>query len=392
MEPWVTAMSMSAWPSMRPARPRSAWRRAASTRRGRRVARNSRARNTIIRGPPRNSARVNCQPSRTAMMMPSSMTRLVEANWNAIAAVKLAPLRKIERAKATAAYEHDEEAAPRPVAMASEWGESSGSRRLISRLDTTACTAPDKAKPRMSAHRISQNMANARLRAWPSPPSKVLIATPPAARPASWCRPSPFPHLALAIGCQRPCLRRNLADGRRETFRLTWRLTEDACPDASVHVGQGGHHAGLLVVEVVAVHHPLARIVGSHVNGKLLHRPHDHSVLAGTGATGAAHLEAVAVQMHGVKHHRLVAKHQPHPLALADRQRLGVREGAPVDRPWRPAAHPARRDGRRRAAAHPGRSGPPPAPGRTCPRPAPPAGRRRRAGGQAHRSARPSQA
>jgi hypothetical protein len=99
------------------------------------------------------------------MMMPSSMTKLVEANWKAIAAVKLAPLRKIDRANATAAYEHDEEAAPRPVAMASERGESSGNSRLISRLDTTACTAPDRTKPRISAHRISQNIANARLRA-----------------------------------------------------------------------------------------------------------------------------------------------------------------------------------------------------------------------------------
>jgi hypothetical protein len=99
------------------------------------------------------------------MMMPSSMTRLVEANWNAIAAVKSAPLRKIDRAKATAAYEQDEEAAPRPEAIQSERGESSGSSRLISPLEITAWTTPDRPKPRMSAQRISQNMANARLRA-----------------------------------------------------------------------------------------------------------------------------------------------------------------------------------------------------------------------------------
>ena len=36
-------------------------------------------------------------------MIPSSITRLVEANWNAIAAVKSAPLRNSERASATAA-------------------------------------------------------------------------------------------------------------------------------------------------------------------------------------------------------------------------------------------------------------------------------------------------
>ncbi len=35
------------------------------------------------------------------MMMPSSITRLVEANSNTIAAVKFAPLRNSERASAT---------------------------------------------------------------------------------------------------------------------------------------------------------------------------------------------------------------------------------------------------------------------------------------------------
>jgi len=42
-------------------------------------------------GPPMNSASVNCQPSRIAMISPSSMTRLVDANSKAIAAVKFAP-------------------------------------------------------------------------------------------------------------------------------------------------------------------------------------------------------------------------------------------------------------------------------------------------------------
>jgi hypothetical protein len=40
-------------------------------------------------------------------------TRFVEANSNAMAAVKLAPLRNSERASSTAAYEHDDDAAPR---------------------------------------------------------------------------------------------------------------------------------------------------------------------------------------------------------------------------------------------------------------------------------------
>ena len=60
-------------------------------------------------------------------MMPSSMTRLVLAISKTIAAVKLAPLRNSERASATAAYEHDEDAAPSPVALASVAGRSSPS-------------------------------------------------------------------------------------------------------------------------------------------------------------------------------------------------------------------------------------------------------------------------
>src|SRR6266508_1205381 len=127
--------------------------------------------------PTANSATVNCQPSSTARMTPSSITRLVEANWKAIAAVKSAPLRKIDRASATAAYEHDDEAAPSPVARRTDRGESSGSSRLISPLETTACTAPDSAKPRISAHRISQSIANARPSACPIGASTVL--TPP---------------------------------------------------------------------------------------------------------------------------------------------------------------------------------------------------------------------
>src|SRR5205823_11737224 len=102
--------------------------------------------------PPTNSAAVNCHPMRMARMIPSSITRFVEANSKAIAAVKFAPLRKIDRASATAAYEQDDEAAPSPQAMARVRGESSGSRRVISCFDTTACTAADRKKPTTRAH------------------------------------------------------------------------------------------------------------------------------------------------------------------------------------------------------------------------------------------------
>ena len=97
--------------------------------------------------------------------MLSSITRFVEAISKAIAAVKFAPLRKIERASATAAYEHDEEAAPSPQAIARDFGESSGSQRPISPLETTACTTPDNVKPKIRGHRISQNIAKAIQRA-----------------------------------------------------------------------------------------------------------------------------------------------------------------------------------------------------------------------------------
>lgn len=98
-----TDMSIAAWPSIDPATPRSACSRARCSRRSRRKTRNSTARTTIMIGPPANSAAVNCQPINRARITPSSMTRLVEAISKAIAAVKFAPLRNRERARATAA-------------------------------------------------------------------------------------------------------------------------------------------------------------------------------------------------------------------------------------------------------------------------------------------------
>ena len=98
-----TDMSIAAWPSIDPATPRSAWARAARSSSGVSSSRKRSATATIITGPPVNSAAVNCQPISSARMTPSSTTRLVEAIWKATAAVKSAPLRKRERASATAA-------------------------------------------------------------------------------------------------------------------------------------------------------------------------------------------------------------------------------------------------------------------------------------------------
>ncbi len=113
-----------------------------------------------------NSARVNCQPISRAKMIPSSTTRLVEAISKAMAAVKLAPLRNNERASATAAYEHEDEAAPKPAAKARVFGRSSPSRRTMVPRRTAADTTADSANPRINAQRISQVIPALIDRAW----------------------------------------------------------------------------------------------------------------------------------------------------------------------------------------------------------------------------------
>jgi hypothetical protein len=65
-------------------------------------------------------------------------------------------LRNNDRANATAAYEHDDDAAPRREAVARVRGRSSPSNRTIVDFRTTACTTADSANPRINAQRISQ--------------------------------------------------------------------------------------------------------------------------------------------------------------------------------------------------------------------------------------------
>ena len=67
---------------------------------------------TIMIAPPTNSAAANCQPISTMSTMPSSRTRLVEANMKTIEATKSAPLTKRDLDMAEAAYEHDEDTMP----------------------------------------------------------------------------------------------------------------------------------------------------------------------------------------------------------------------------------------------------------------------------------------
>jgi hypothetical protein len=69
------------------------------------------------------------------------------------------------RARATAAYEQDDDASSSPVAVASDRRESSGMSRVIFALETLAWTTAESRKPRIRAHSISRAIPNARERA-----------------------------------------------------------------------------------------------------------------------------------------------------------------------------------------------------------------------------------
>src|SRR5579884_2106334 len=118
-------------------------------------SRRSRIATTISTRPPANSARVNCQPISTHSTIPSSNTRFVEANWKASAEAAEAPLANSDLAIAIAAYEHEDEAAPRPVASATGRTPAPPSARSIRCLGTHACTIAEIANPSTSAHHTS---------------------------------------------------------------------------------------------------------------------------------------------------------------------------------------------------------------------------------------------
>src|SRR4051794_35313196 len=115
--------------------------------------------------PPRYSATANCQPMSTHSTSPSSHTRFVEANWNASDDVVDAPFWKRLLAMAMAAYEHDEDAAPRPVALATGATPPPESAFWMRSRGTHAWTIADIAKPNTSAHQTCQAIKNASLRA-----------------------------------------------------------------------------------------------------------------------------------------------------------------------------------------------------------------------------------
>src|SRR6185312_5440997 len=114
-----------------------------------------------------------------------SITRLVEPISNAMAAVKFAPLRNNDRANATAAYEHEDAAAPSPAATARVRARSSPIKLTIVERRTTACTTADNAKPRISAHRISQVIEAVNASAWPTALSSRSVTPSSAQVPRS---------------------------------------------------------------------------------------------------------------------------------------------------------------------------------------------------------------
>ena len=110
---------------------------------------------------------MNCHPIRIQITIPSSITRFVEANWNASADAAEAPFVNSDLAIAIAAYEHEEEAAPRPVASPTGRAPDPPRARSMRVRGTQAWTTPEIAKPSTSAHQTCHAIRNALLR--PSP-------------------------------------------------------------------------------------------------------------------------------------------------------------------------------------------------------------------------------
>ena len=117
---------------------------------------------------------MNCHPIRTQRTSPSSQTRLVDANWNASAVTADAPFWNNDFAIAIAAYEHEEEAAPNPVARATGLGPDRESAASIRARGTHAWTIAEIAKPRTSAHQTSYAISSdCRI------PSQIVSRAPP---------------------------------------------------------------------------------------------------------------------------------------------------------------------------------------------------------------------
>jgi hypothetical protein len=97
-----------------------------------------------------------------------------------------------------------------------------------------------------------------------------------------------------------------------------------------------GHHARHHVVEIVAVKRPAAGVVGVEGDGDAAHRRHQDGISHGTCELGTVyrhHLEGVAVEMHRMRHHRVVHHFDRHALTLGDHQRGYVGPVFAIQRP-----------------------------------------------------------
>src|SRR5450755_3902216 len=99
----------------------------------------------------------------------------------------------MERASATAAYEHELEAIPNSVAKVSCFGESPPRAFAIAWWDTTAWTIPESVKPRMRGQRISQNMLKAVNKASRIAIRMVMIVFLPSLFALVWMLYRPYP-------------------------------------------------------------------------------------------------------------------------------------------------------------------------------------------------------
>src|SRR6056297_3336539 len=98
------------------------------------------------------SATRNFQPRKMRMMIPSSITRFVEANINATPAIKCAPFLMRARAAASAAKEQEDEAAPKNVDSEMLFRSPSPMYRVSFPFGTNAWIIPDTKYPRINAH------------------------------------------------------------------------------------------------------------------------------------------------------------------------------------------------------------------------------------------------
>src|SRR5438270_12235459 len=117
--------------------------------------------NIISTSAPKISASTNCHHIKTQSTAPSAITKLVEANINARAGMRAAPCCAALRAAATAAYEQELLAAPKPVASETDFKFVWPNARLICSLLAKTCSTPKMVKPSTSAQNVAHSIASA---------------------------------------------------------------------------------------------------------------------------------------------------------------------------------------------------------------------------------------